>query len=187
MNKNSVLYFLIGAAAGSLATYFVMKKKKYDSDFEVIETIKRSPKTERNTDYQKKEVDSQPTEKTDESDSRNVDSDESKKEYVSYVKMYTNSDVKMGHIVKPHIISEEEFDTTDNKIESLIWYQSSNILCDDLNQIIDDDLIDNLIGDKSILKSFEENDTDCIYIRDDIKKIDYEILLSLRDYEPDRE
>lgn len=187
MNKNSVLYFLIGAAAGSLATYFVMKKKKYDYDFEVIETIKRSPKTERTTDYQKKEVDSQPTEKTDESDSGNVDNDKSKKEYVSYVKMYTNSDVKIGDIVKPHIISEEEFDTTDNKIESLIWYQSSNILCDDLNQIIDDDLIDNLIGDKSVLKTFEETDTDCIYIRDDVKKIDYEILLSLRDYEPDRE
>ncbi len=179
MNKNSVLYFLIGAAAGSLATYFVMKKKKYDSDFEVIETIKRSPKTERTTDYQKKEVNSQPTE--------NADDDETKKCYTNYVNMYTNSDVKMGDIVKPYIISEEEFDTMDYKNESLIWYQSSSILCDDLNQIIDDDLIDNLIGDKSLLKIFEENDTDCIYVRDDTKKIDYEILLSLRDFEPDRE
>ena len=178
---------MIGAAAGSLATYLIMKKKKYDSDFEVIETIKRSPKTERTTNYQKKEVDSQPTEKTDESNSENADDDETKKSYTNYVKMYTNSDVKMGDIVKPHIISEEEFNTTDNKVESLIWYQSSNILCDDMDQIIDDDLIDNLIGDKSILKTFEENDTDCIYIRDDVKKIDYEILLSLRDYEPDRE
>lgn len=178
MNKNSVLYFLIGAAAGSLATYFVMKKKKYDSDFEVIETIKRSPKTERTTDYQKKEVDSQPTE--------NIDDDETKKCYTNYVKMYTNSDVKMGDIVKPHVISEEEFDTKGYKVESLIWHQSSNVLCDDFDQIIDDDLIDNFIGDKTVLKTFEETDSDCLYIRDDVKKIDYEILLSLRDYEPNQ-
>lgn len=190
MNKNNILSFLIGATVGSLATYFIMKKKKFDSDFEVIETIKRTPKSEKTNNYQNKEVDSQPTEnadknKTVESESENLD-DESKKEYVNYVKMYTNSDVKNSDIVKPYIISEEEFDTTDNKVESLMWYQSSNILCDDMDQIIDDDLIDNLIGDKSILKSFEENDSDCIYIRDDVKKIDYEILLSLRDYEPNR-
>lgn len=190
MNKNNILSFFIGATVGSLATYFIMKKKKFDSGFEVIETIKRTPKTEKTTNYQNKEVDSKPTENSDknktvEPDSENLD-DDSKKEYVSYVKMYTNSDVKNSDIVKPYIISEEEFDTTDNKVESLMWYQSSNILCDDMDQIIDDDLIDNLIGDKSILKSFEENDSDCIYIRDEVKKIDYEILLSLRDYEPDR-
>lgn len=190
MNKNNILSFLIGATVGSLATYFIMKKKKFGSGFEVIETIKRTPKTEKTTSYQNKDADSKPTEnddknKTVESDSENLD-DESKKEYVNYVKMYTNSDVKNSDIVKPYIISEEEFDTTDNKVESLMWYQSSNILCDDMDQIIDDDLIDNLIGDKSILKSFEENDSDCIYIRDEVKKIDYEILLSLRDYEPNR-
>ena len=190
MNKNNILSFLIGATVGSLATYFIMKKKKVDSDFEVIETIKRTPKTEKTNSYQNKDAYSKSTEnddknKTVESDSENLD-DESKKEYVSYVKMYTNSDVKNSDIVKPYIISEEEFDTTDNKVESLMWYQSSNILCDDMDQIIDDDLIDNLIGDKSILKSFEENDSDCIYIRDEVKKIDYEILLSLRDYEPNR-
>ena len=174
MNKNNILSFLVGAAVGSFATYFIMKKKKFDSDFEVIETIKRSPKKEESKPAQD-EI------KTEDEIKKN------NKEYISYVKMYTNNDVKIDDIVKPHVISEEEFDTTDYKVESLMWYQSSNILCDDMDQIIEDDLIDNLIGDKTILKTFEETDSDCIYIRDDVKKIDYEILLSLRDYEPDRE
>ena len=67
--------------------------------------------------------------------------------------------------------------------------------------VIDDNMMENWTKEKPANESlskqvsdllqrnqsvFEENDSDCIYIRDEVKKIDYEILLSLRDYEPDR-
>ena len=62
---------------------------------------------------------------------------------------------------------------------SLTYYSKDNVLTDDNDEIVDD--VDEIIGQDS-LKHFGEYEDDSVYVRNDRRKCDYEILLDESDY-----
>ncbi len=81
----------------------------------------------------------------------------------------------------PYIISPEEFDEkAEDGYEAItLTYYSDGVLADENDEPIDD--IANTIGEYS-LNHFGEYEDDSVYVRDDWRKVDYEILRDERPY-----
>lgn len=73
-----------------------------------------------------------------------------------------------GRRVPDHIRKAGRRDTADG------------VLLDDMNEIVDD--IEETVGEDS-LEHFGEYEDDSVYVRNDAKKCDYEILLDQRNYQ----
>ena len=74
----------------------------------------------------------------------------------------------------PYVISPEEFNESEYEAETLTYY-ADGILTDLYDNIIEEKDIDGLIG-KDSLNHFGEFEDDTVFVRNDEKEIDYEIL-----------
>ena len=78
----------------------------------------------------------------------------------------------------PYVIPPEEFGETDYEIISLTYY-ADGILADDMDDIVDD--VDDIVGADS-LTHFGEYEEDSVFVRNDLREVDYEILRDPRKY-----
>ena len=67
----------------------------------------------------------------------------------------------------------------DYDVIDLIYYEGDNTLTDEEDEIIND--VGELIGWES-LEHFGEYEDDSVCVRNDIRKVDYEVLLDVRKY-----
>lgn len=80
---------------------------------------------------------------------------------------------------KPYVISPDEFNEFDDYSVISLTYYADGKLADDNDELVED--VDDVVGINS-LEHFGEYDDDCVYVRNDRLKVDYEILRSLRKY-----
>jgi hypothetical protein len=79
----------------------------------------------------------------------------------------------------PYVITPEEFSEYDDYDNISLTYYADGVLTYENNEIIED--IEETVGEDS-LNHFGEYEEDSVYVRNDGKKTDYEILLDLRNY-----
>ena len=81
----------------------------------------------------------------------------------------------------PYVIPPEEFgEKADDGYEAVtLTYHSDGVLVDENDRPIDD--VENTIGEDS-LNHFGEYEDDSVFVRDDWRKVDYEILRDIRPY-----
>jgi hypothetical protein len=85
--------------------------------------------------------------------------------------------MKKDYTSEIHPISDEEFDQGYGVYENqtLIWYPDDQMLFTDADEVVED--INNTIGDEHYLDLLNSDyGNEIIYIRDEINKIDYDIL-----------
>lgn len=161
--------FVIGAAAGSVATYKLVKEKYEQIAREDIESVKDAFRRELRDIYNA----SADTEKVAESD---------REEYSAKVSElgYDGNEEEKNMGDTPYVISPEEFGTLDGYEEvSLNYYEGDEILTDDFdNPIIN---VVELVGE-DFADHFGEYEDDSVFVRNDRIKTDYEILLDVRRY-----
>lgn len=188
---SNVLIFAVGAAVGSAVTYYFVKTKyeqiaQAEIDSVTLEFAKRRYISRNNGDS---------AEEVEEDDTEEVPEEEPvdglTREYSGMVKKlgYHNySDVEPVNI-KPdeddiceesaaRVITPEEFGEEDYKIVELTYW-ADGVLTDTKNKRIQD--VDGLIG-KGTLKRFGEYEPDALHVRNDEKKIDFEIVRDLKRY-----
>ena len=198
--KNLIIFLAFGAAAG-VAGYkigYSQSKKKYESlaDEEVA-----SVKAKLIEHYEKKSKEL-PNPKNS-SKNEPIDSEEPSKKgskviktkTIDYGKRYrTDSEperipgkpndeiihLKKEEVdtTKPYIITAEEFNDSENECVSLFYTADKVLTDDDYNQINNI----GIVGGYRILDKIGIYDADCLYVRDEAKGIDYEILLEERTY-----
>lgn len=78
----------------------------------------------------------------------------------------------------PYVISPDEFDELDGYTAISLTYFADGVLSDENGVIIDD--VEEIVGDG--LNHFGEYDEDAVYVRNDAKRCDYEILKDERKY-----
>ncbi len=78
----------------------------------------------------------------------------------------------------PYVISPDEFDELDGYTPISLTYFADGVLADETGVIVDD--VKEIIGDG--LNHFGEYDDDAVYVRNDAKRCDYEILMDEREY-----
>lgn len=89
---------------------------------------------------------------------------------------YTSSDKTED---KPYVIPPEEFGEMEGYIQSSLTYYADKILTDEDDNIIDD--VEDIVG-ADFAKHFGEYEEDSVFVRNDSKKHDYEILKDFRLY-----
>ena len=81
--------------------------------------------------------------------------------------------------MQPHVITPEEFgELYDYEKVSLIYY-ADGVLTDEDDNIVDD--VDGIVGIDS-LNMFGQYEEDSVYVRNDERRCDYEILMDERKY-----
>lgn len=197
---SKVLYFAVGAALGSAATYYVVKRK--------YEELANQERIEREEYYKQKEElidlgESMSQGFTDGLKGLGKDPD-TKAKYEEITSTYTSQeDAKGDDILKyyrervkehekerekeeenvgerPYVISPEEFGEVGYKTVSLTYY-ANGVLADEHDKEIGEDGIERLVGMES-LNHFGEYEDDSVFVRNDKLHTDFEILKDLDDY-----
>lgn len=175
-----ILGTIIGAGIGVAGTYSYFKdkyEKLAEKDFN----------SRRVFDEDKKDESEEPVaEKT--ADSRTVDKPSiaeyaarlQKEAYVNYSDMQDKKQKQEIGVDKPYVIQPSDFGEFDDYEKISLTYTADGVLLDDMNEIVDD--IEETVGEDS-LEHFGEYEDDSVYVRNDAKKCDYEILLDQRNYQ----
>ena len=189
MNKDMMIklfIFTAGAAIGSAVTWNALKTKYEQIANEEIESVKRH--------YKMKEAGEQAVKGFEDGvksvkETTSKVGEEIKDEYESYAKRYlSDQDEKPEQKVKkeeekvekPYVISPDEFGEIDEyEIISLTLY-ADNVLADDQGNVIDD--VEETVG-KDSLNHFGEYEEDSVFVRNDERRCDYEILADALTYD----
>lgn len=175
-----ILGTIIGAGIGVAGTYSYFKdkyEKLAEKDFN----------SRRVFDEDKKDESEEPVaEKT--ADNRTVDKPSiaeyaarlQKEGYVNYSDMQDKKQKQEIGVDKPYVIQPSDFGEFDDYEKISLTYTADGVLLDDMNEIVDD--IEETVGEDS-LEHFGEYEDDSVYVRNDAKKCDYEILLDQRNYQ----
>lgn len=189
---SNVLIFTVGAAIGSAVTYYFVKTKYEQIAQEEIDSVK--------AEFAKHEhVGPQDSDEANRIEQNDILEEEEeprpdgtiKEEYTGMVQKlgYHNySDVEPVNIRKDkkdiseesatRVIAPEEFGEEGYKIVELTYW-ADNVMTDTKNKRIQD--VDGLIG-KDTLERFGEYEPDALHVRNDEKKIDFEIVRDLKRY-----
>lgn len=79
------------------------------------------------------------------------------------------------------MISPNELDEYDDYETISLTLYADGTLTDDNDEVLSEDEIEEIIG-KDSLNHFGEYEEDSVFVRNDARKCDYEILKSLEDY-----
>ena len=100
--------------------------------------------------------------------------------YVNYSDMQNKKQKQEIAVDRPYVIQPSDFGEFDDYEKISLTYTADGVLLDDMNEIVDD--IEETVGEDS-LEHFGEYEDDSVYVRNDAKKCDYEILLDQRNYQ----
>lgn len=183
----NLLYFVAGAAIGSVVTWKLIEKKYKDlADEEiesVIETFKnRKPRITK--DNVKETVEKvinkykEPKEivediVTDERYSIENEEEIDEDDESNYTVNVDNDD----EVVTPYVITPEEFGEYNEYGTKTLTYYADNVLTDEIDNPITSEEMITMIGPDA-LDHFGEYEDDSVYIRDEMNEMDYEILKS---------
>lgn len=173
---NRVLYFALGAICGGAGVYFFMKDKFAREAQEEIDSVKEAYKTKND----KKEEEPKEQNIHDKITALKPDIMEYAKQVQAYRTEERDKEEKKAVEAGPYEITEEDFGEGDYETESLMLY-SDGILTYDINDEVIED-IDDTIGEENF-KIFEKSDNDAMYIRNENRHVEYEVLKSLQSYE----
>ena len=168
MNKeaiNNAIAFAVGAAIGAAVTWKFVKTKYERIANEEIESVKE---TFYRLEWEEKQTNDDILEKYGYVIPEDEDEDEDEEE--------KEEDCMED---KPYVIEPAEFGECDGYQETTLHYYTDGILTDEDDNVIDN--VDEIVGVES-LSHFGEYEPDSVYVRNDTKKTDYEILMDYRDY-----
>lgn len=164
---NKLAIFVTGIVLGSVITWNYAKTKYAKIADEEIASVKAAFKSEKsNKDSDIRE------------EKNNIDKMEElaiANKYVTHDKVIKKEETDMN---EPYVISPDDFDENGYEIVSLTYY-ADDVLTDEHDNVIRNR--DKLIGKDSLTK-FGEYEEDSVFVRDDERKIDYEILADTRNY-----
>lgn len=175
--------FVAGAACGAGATWQYFKKKYEQIAKEEIDSVKATLLNKKKDTPTKPEVESKPD--TTKTDTKPLNTKE-KENYQNIAAGYVNyndpgNDVKMNaarSVDKPYVIRPDEFDEIGYETVTLYYYEDK-YLADERDELVDD--IENTVG-FDFATHFGEYEDDSVFIRNDTKEVDYEILMSQQSY-----
>ena len=187
----NLLFFVAGAAIGSIATWKLIEKKYKDLADEEIESVIETFKNRRpriTKDEVKETVEKvinkwkEPKETVEDivaaegysiENEEEIDEDD-ESNYI--VNVYNDNDNDI-EVVTPYVITPEQFGEYNEYGTKTLIYYSDNVLTDEIDNPITSDEMITMIGPDA-LDHFGEYEDDSVYIRDEMNEMDYEILKS---------
>ena len=182
-----IFIFIAGAGLGAIVSWQFLKNKYEQIANDEIASVKEA--------YNKKNDISSDESEEDEFQEKSADgklvetavpSEEEVNEYKKIVSNYTSNENEEKGVTNmprgPYVIKPEEFGNMDYDLVSLEYY-ADKVLVDEDDHPIQD--VEYMVGEDS-LEHFGEYEEDAVYVRNDLIKTDFEILLvESRYYEDD--
>lgn len=172
----NLFIFVAGALAGAAGAYVYTKGKYEQIMEEEIQSVRDIYREKQKQD--KKEEPEQPEEPSDEMVKEDYKDIVKENKYVNYTNYMDNEEVKseteeIEPTDFPYVIDPEEFGEEVGYDTTTYTYFSDGVLVDDVDDVVDDPEI--MVGLEN-LKIFEETGCSGIYVRNEIYKMDIEIL-----------
>lgn len=79
----------------------------------------------------------------------------------------------------PYVISPDEFGEIEEYTKVSLTYFADGVLADEYGEAVDN--VEEIVGDA--LEHFGEYEDDCVHVRNDARRCDYEILKDLREFD----
>lgn len=179
MNNKAIflLAFTMGAATGVVGTWRYVKKKYEEIAQEEIDSVKE---VFSRRDYDAKNI----AESIKDFDRSKPDMSEyverlKKESYINYSDMNVEEKGRKESMDKPYIITPESFGQYDEYDKVSLTYYADQILADENDEIIED--VETVVGFES-LNHFGDYEDDSVFVRNDARKCDYEILMDQNNY-----
>lgn len=181
----NVISFVAGATIGSMVTWKLVKSKYEQLAQEEIDSVKET--------YAKRNGVVENVELHIDTDKPDISEYTAKLRELGYL---DNGETESDEVVdeqedeeyeeeeeedvsdEPYVISPDEFDEVGYETESLTYY-ADGILTDEFDEVIED--VDDVVGLDS-LNHFGEYEDDSVFVRNDSRERDYEILKDFRKY-----
>lgn len=192
--------FVTGLVIGSVVTYVVVKDKFEKIAQEEIDSVKEvfGRRVEKEADKKVEKIAKKEVEKI---RKEYNEYDNLTKNYTSYSKNKTEENIedveyeevcendedgveldeieRASDYDRPYIIEPQEFGALDGYSLITLYHYSDNVLADDCDELVED--LDDVVGE-DYASHFGEYEDDCVYVRNDRLKADYEICRDLRKY-----
>lgn len=168
MMNNKVIHaviFVTGTVVGFVVAWPLAKKKYEEIAQEEIDSVKKAQSDPEHKLRYKKETSGEW-----------IKNKEQYRELIKENKYMEKEDMKDT----PYVIPPEDFGEFEDYERISLTYYSDGVLTDENDEIIDD--VEDSVGMDS-LNHFGEYEDDSVFVRNDRKKCDYEILLDFRKYE----
>ena len=188
-NISKLFMFAVGAAIGSLSAWFYAKKRYEKIANDEIRSMReyfRRREKELLEDDETEETEDEPNSSEEENDKGIYSNIIRESGYVRYGKSSNQGDSeeedKEDDIDdEPYVIRPDLFDTLDDYESMTLTYYADGVLADMFDVPIDDP--DTLVG-TDFVECFnaDEVDGDVVYVRNERKKTDFEIIEDLRNY-----
>lgn len=183
----NLLFFVAGAAIGSVVTWKLIEKKYKDLADEEIESVKETFKNrkQRITKDEVKETVEKVINKWKEP-KETVEDIVTSEGYYTEDEEETEEDDESNYtvdvdpgveVIVPYVITPEQFGEYDEYGTKTLTYYADNVLTDEIDNPITSDEMITMIGPDA-LDHFGEYEDDSVYIRDEMNEMDYEILKS---------
>lgn len=185
MNKdllNKLLIFAAGSVIGSAVTFVVMKRKyeSYEWEEEYIEEQEEEPQ-----EKEEEPVEEKAGKLMNEGFREGLKSVK-RENMVQYNKILKDNEYSSGEekkeakdVEKPYMITVDDYAELDNYNTESLYYFEDGVLTDESENIIDD--VEDIVGEEALAK-FDEEEVDSVYVRNDARKTDYEILRDMGNY-----
>ena len=166
--------FVMGGGIASLITWKICEKKYKDIADEEIESVKKAFSKNIQVVVKDKEEKDIPKSKTNEYEELVNKKYRYASKYESALNELKSSAEKEDDTMAPYIITPDEYgELPDYERVNLIYYVEDGVVATETDEVIDDP--DDIIGLDS-LDHFGEDTEDCIFVRNEKLKTDYEIL-----------
>ena len=185
MNKdllNKLLIFAAGSVIGSAVTFVVMKRKyeSYEWEEEYIEEQEEEPQEKKEEPVEEKAG------KLMNEGFREGLKSVKRENMVQYNKILKDNEYSSGEekkeakdVEKPYMITVDDYAELDDYNTESLYYFEDGVLTDETDNIIDD--AEDIVGEEALAK-FDEEEVDSVYVRNDARKTDYEILRDMGNY-----
>lgn len=178
MQLKDLVIFAAGAAVGSAVTWKLVKTKYEQIANEEIREVKDfyyglSAENSDLDDYEYEEAEDYEPDESEKTEYNDI------LDSTGYRNYSNKKEKEEEDVCGPYVISPDEFDEHDDyEVVSLLYF-NDKVLTDERYNVIED--VEGMVGEDS-LNHFGEYEDDSVFVRDDEKKVDYEILLDSRDF-----
>lgn len=173
-----LLVFLIGAASGGITTWYCVKKKYEELAEEEIASVKEVfAKREKEAGNRSAGDTVSVNHKTQKPDIKEYSAMLHKQGYTRYSDSSVVEEEEETN--KPYVIPPEQFGDNEDYSQISLTYYADQVLADENDEMIED--VESMIGFES-LSHFGEYEDDSVFVRNDARKCDYEILQDQRLY-----
>lgn len=178
---SKIICFATGALIGSVVTWKLLDIRYERLMHEECESIKTELKRLYDIKEEPVEKEEEPkndifenhsTEELAQTDIREYAARLAENGYTDYANLSTN-EKKGEDIVRPYIIEPDQYGEIEEYDMASLTYYADGVLADDVDERIED--VDSIVGTES-LTHFGDYEPDAVFVRNEERKTDYEIL-----------